>query len=383
MLVKCQLQKGTKELRDENETLDRTEQVQEGVEVIDDSKSRLTYKDLDPDEIHRLYYEEKCSQLEIAKKFGFKSKGSIQSFLKMMEWEPRSSGFQEIEIDPKEVYRLYFDEGLHMTEMLEHFECKSSAPILRVLEENGWKSKYNESLEIIENIDPEEVYRLYHEEGLSHRKIGEYYGVSHGPICRMFKENNWEYNQEIEVDRELARKLYQQGLSMEKVGEQLDVSKTVVKRVLDELDVELRDKGAQNLEIDVDEYSKLYYNEVLPLEEIAKILEVSVSTLIRFRKEQNLEMRSASTISDMRDEIFGKDCVSCGRPKRDIHRKNGEPHKSELLWRKKELEKLNPDDWVALCRRCHKVTHSLMKVFGCEWDDIEKVLKELRRKYLP
>ncbi|MHA1636572.1 MAG: hypothetical protein ACTSUB_01010, partial [Candidatus Thorarchaeota archaeon] len=157
---------------------------------------------------------------------------------------------------------------------------------------------------------------------------------------------------------------------------------TVVKRVLDELDVELRDKGAQNIEIDIEEFRRLYYEEELPLDEMAEALDVSVRTIIRYREDGNLEDRVLKYGNELRDELFGTECVGCGAPKKHIHKKDGEPHPSHILWSRKSLLKLKPDDWVALCVSCHRLTHSLMKSFGCEWDDIEKSLKELRRRYL-
>ncbi len=266
-------------------------------------------------------------------------------------------------------------------EMTEHFECKSTDPILRVMDENGWKTKYQESLDIIEQIDPDEVYTLYNEEGYSLRKIGEIYGVSMGPIRRMFIENEWEYGQEIQVDAdELCHLYFTLGLSRDEVCEKMGFSRKVFERVLEYNEWDARPSGFQPVEIDLDEYKRLYYVEELELEKMAERLKVSVSTLIRFREEQNLEDRVLNYGKELRDEIFGTECRLCGNPYEHIHKKDGVPHRSHVTWTRKSLLTLNPDDWAALCVSCHQLTHALMKVYGLDWDEIEEHIKDLVRK---
>jgi transposase len=347
---------------------------------LDGTEVRM-YKDIDIDNLEWLYHEEGLSQRALADHFDVGRK-VIQDIFRKFEIDARSVGFQKIDLDADEVYDLYFNKGWTLREMAQHFQCESTDPILRVMDENGWKTKYQQSLEIVGRIDPEEVYELYHQEGYSIKKIGEIYGVSYGPILRIFKENNWDYGQEIHVDLEQFYHLYfEQGLSKEETGERLGVSRKVIDRVLDEHEEwEARPAGFQSAEIDLDEFKRLYYDEEMLLEDMAKRFEVSERTIVRFRKEHDLRVRDRATIRSLRDSLFGTECVFCGRKRKFIHRKDGAPHPSEILWRREDLLALDPDDWAALCRPCHRLTHSLMRNYGCEWSEIEETLMKLAGK---
>ena len=81
-------------------------------------------------------------------------------------------------------------------------------------------------------------------------------------------------------------------------------------------------------------------------------------------------------IKDLRDKIFGTECKICGKT-RDlvIHKKDGMEHDRDFLWRKGNLESVNPNEWVALCISCHRGTHWMMQTYRYEWDDIESHLK--------
>jgi predicted DNA-binding protein YlxM (UPF0122 family) len=334
---------------------------------------------LDPDEVLGLYLEEGLSLRKIGEHFGFKSGKPIKRILEAEGIEIRPVGFQKIEIDPEEAHRLYFGEHWQLKEIAEHYGCKSTSSIHRVFKEHGWKTRYQETYE--KEIDPDEVFRLYNEDGLSLRKIGEHFGVSIGPIRRIFEEHNMEYSQEIQIDPDVIHHLYfEEGLSKEEVCERLGVSKRPIDRIFEDQGWEKRPAGFQPVEIDLDEFKRLYYGEELLLKEIAQHFEVSETTVSRFRKEHNLKIRDKTTIRNLRDSLFGTECVTCGKPRRLIHKKDGEPHITEILWRKKDLLALDPNDWVALCRPCHRITHSLMRYYHCEWKAIEIALKKLAGK---
>ena len=338
------------------------------------------------EDVRKLYIEDGLSLKKIGEQFGFKSGTPIKRILEAAGEEIRPVGFQvSKEIDPDEVYRLYFEEGWNLKDVVAHFDCKSSDPIHRVFKEHGWKTRQQVSYQ--KEIDPEEVFRLYNEEGLSHRKIGEHFGVSDGPIRRIFKEHGMPYDRfrtiqdKTQINPEDLHYFYfELGLSKEATCEALGISKRPFDRILKENGWEARPIGFQKIEINIDEFKRLYYEEGLHLYEIAKLLGVSNGTLRRFRKEHKMETRENPTIIELRDSLFGTDCEICGKPKKFIHRKDGQFHPTEILWNRKKLLKLNLDDWVALCRPCHRLTHSLMRNFGCEWDEIEKTLKEVAEK---
>jgi AraC-like DNA-binding protein len=360
----------------EEERDELLKEVHESVKVI----SPKTGEEIDPKEVIRKYLEDEMSLKKIGEDYGFKSGKPIKRVLEAEGAEIRSVGFQEIDVDPDEVYQLYFEEGWGLREVADHFECKSTDPILRVFREQGWKTRYQETYE--KEIDPEEVFRLY-DEGMSIRKIGEHYGVSYGRIHREFTKHGKEYGQEIQVDPEVIRRLYfDEGLTRDEVCESLGFSRKVFDRVFSEQEWETRPAGFQPVEIDLEDFKNLYYGEELLLKEIAQHFEVSETTVSRFRKEHNLRIRDKTTIRNLRDSLFGTECAACGKPRRLIHKKDGEPHLTEILWRKKDLLSLDPNDWVALCRPCHRITHSLMRYYQCEWKEIEIALKKLASKRL-
>jgi len=136
------------------------------------------------------------------------------------------------------------------------------------------------------------------------------------------------------------------------------------------------------IDLDLDEVSELYYDEELTMREIAKRLGASQQVVRKFIEDHDLEKRTTQSVKEIQDELFGEYCISCRKPREVIHRKDGVPHKRSVTWSKTSLRTLNPDEWASLCKPCHRLTHSLMKSFGCEWDDIEKILKKLADDWL-
>jgi hypothetical protein len=97
-------------------------------------------------------------------------------------------------------------------------------------------------------------------------------------------------------------------------------------------------------------------------------------------KKQNQERRR------IQESTLGKHCALCDSVPNDKVDKGGrlqhylEYHeiygKKHPLTLKYFLE--HKDDFVPLCKLCHKVVHHLMKVFGLTWKDM-LALKETRR----
>jgi predicted DNA-binding protein YlxM (UPF0122 family) len=402
-------------------------------ELVKDCISEISFKGVEkeiiPEEVSKLYLEDGLSLKEIGEHFGFKSGKPIKRILESAGVEIKPVGFQKMEIDPDEVHRLYFEERKDLKEIAETFGCKSTTSIHRIFEEQGWKTRYQDTYE--KEIDPDEVFRLYNEDGLSLRKIGEHFGVSIGPIRRIFEEHNMEYGREIQIDPDVIHHLYfEEGLSKEEVCECFGVSKRPIDRIFDEQGWDARPAGVRgekvtlselrqkydekeltiegianqlkvsqssavrlflSLEaerpaldesphIDLDEFKELYYEKQLPVRRIADHFRTSQHKIRKFIFEQELEKRTVKTVAEIRDEMFGTNCVSCGKPRNVVHKKDGQSHHRRLTWTKVELQNVNPDEWAALCEPCHKLVHSLMSIFNLEWNNIEKILKEIEDK---
>jgi hypothetical protein len=155
----------------------------------ENTSRKRTFQDLDPNEVYRLYYEERFSQRKVAEVLG-SSRDAIQKLFRIQGWEFRSVGGVEKDIDPQEVYRICIEEGSPKKEAAEALGCKSTKPINRVLKENDWQTPLEKKMEI--DIDPDEVHRLHFEDGWSFIRIANHYGYeSKDIISKLFKERDW------------------------------------------------------------------------------------------------------------------------------------------------------------------------------------------------
>ncbi|TFH10275.1 MAG: hypothetical protein E4H14_02835 [Candidatus Thorarchaeota archaeon] len=173
---------------------------------------RSSTSEIDPEEVRRLYYEESLSQRKVAETLGV-PRWEIQQMFKEQDWEPRAVGAVHMDIDPQEVYRICIEEGRPKKEAAEILGCKSTKPILRILEENDWKTPLEVKMET--EIDPDEVHRLHFDEGWSLIRIANRYGYeSKDIIQKLFRERDWisvglarqtvyEFPSEIEVDHRI------------------------------------------------------------------------------------------------------------------------------------------------------------------------------------
>lgn len=75
--------------------------------------------------------------------------------------------------------------------------------------------------------------------------------------------------------------------------------------------------------------------------------------------------------------LFEPNCFFCKfQPKEKgqwtvIHKKDGKEHKIPSSWNIKDLQMINPNDYVRLCGRCHVNVHWCMKYLKMNWKDIE------------
>lgn len=128
-----------------------------------------------------------------------------------------------------------------------------------------WNSPTSVSIvsEIGDTIDPEEVRRLYWEEGLSAPDIAGRFGVSYDSIYKIMRENNIpirslsdaatlamgalnnviSYGTWTKIDPKEVRRLYwEEGLSTYGVAERLQVTQTRIKRVMRKFSIPRRSR---------------------------------------------------------------------------------------------------------------------------------------------
>ena len=92
---------------------------------------------------------------------------------------------------------------------------------------------------------------------------------------------------------------------------------------------------------------------------------------------RELQKQGRSNLENLRRGLFGESCHFCGtrssEKKIAIHRKDFRPHNKRLLESKKYLRTLDPNDWAALCNRCHRYTHWAHETLGMDWDDLNSM----------
>ncbi len=290
----------------------------------------------DHDKIRKLYFQEGLSLDDVAKEVGV-SRRQIQRAFEAEGFTPRPRGGQPVlESEAhQEIRKLYFDEGLSLSQVARRLGC-SATTVGEVLRNEGWPARpqrgrtkwddetirkryFDESAVRKDDaarhsqvqpqgkkVDRDEVYRLHFEEGLPHQAIAERLSASVKTIGRIFREEGW-------VPR-----------GLQKTSE--------------------RDE--------------------------------------RSRKRNDYQVTRRQEIASIRESVFGSNCRLCGETsdRFSIHRKDGEKHVSSLFQSPARLRALNPEEWAYLDYDCHFAVHLMMNNFGYDWLGIEKLAKNLREQ---
>ncbi len=366
---------------------------------IRSGRSSMTEDELK--EVHQLYFEEEMSLSEIADIFECPT-SKIHRIFREKGWNARDASPRKLLLDPDEVHRLYFESELSQCEIARFLKCSEGA-IRRVFREQGWTARPSSTPLI--DIKPEEVHHMYFSKGLSMKEVAESLGYrTAAPIRRIFAEQGWEPreppNSIEDINAEEVYKLYfKENLSMHDIAGLLGSSMKVIRRVFIEQGWPARPNGRQIIKLNPEEIHTLYYDEGMTQREIASHFGFDSAEPIRnifldmgwiprrfyeSEEERDLAQRERrreeiETIHRLREQLFGSKCGICGSKKKAIHKKDGKRHSQKLLWTVKGLESLDPDDWVALCRPCHRAVHALMKVGSLEWDRIFVFLRKISR----
>ncbi|KXH76454.1 MAG: hypothetical protein AM326_07040 [Candidatus Thorarchaeota archaeon SMTZ-45] len=149
---------------------------------------------------------------------------------------PRRPTFQDL--DKNEVYRLYYGEKFSQGKVAEVLGC-SRHVIQQVFLNQGWKTRSVGGVE--KDIDPHEVYRICVEEGRPKKEAAEALGCkSTRPINRVLKENDWqtplEQKMETEIDPDEVHRLhFEEGWSLKRIANHYGyVSKDVIQKMFRE-----------------------------------------------------------------------------------------------------------------------------------------------------
>ena len=310
-------------------------------------------------EVHRFYFKENLTQREVAKKLGI-DRGRIWKMFKKHGWIARPAGPRREEANPSDVRRLYFDEGLTQKEVAKALGLKGASPIKRVFKEMKWRSRGRWGPDSVggrrhfETYDERELARKErYEKRLQrmHQLREDLFGTE-CRICRTSKDMRTlaiHRKDFVEHDQNFLWKISNLRT--------LNPDEWVALCVACHRGIHwLKSKHGiewENIENCLEKKDGGSNQMMAPFELAEKEADSS----------ESLERISiiGEDIEDLRKSIFGEECHFCGKDYENrrlaIHRKDGRAHRSSLLWSERNLKALNPDEWIALCQKCHRYVH--------------------------
>jgi transcriptional regulator with XRE-family HTH domain len=261
----------------------------------------------------------------------------------------------------EKVYRLYFIEKLTQKQVADRLGVSKST-ISRIFQIRNWKARHNTKRR---KIDDQEIFQLYFHKGQTQKEIAAILGVSKSTVSRVFRIHGWKVHTlrkrtDIDIDK-LHHLYFTERLTHEEIAEKLGVSTRTLSRIF--MDLEWQVRGQTKYE--------------------------TVEEKERARRESRERYRAE--LQELRESLFGTKCRICGADKKErsitlsIHRKDGTEHPKDALWRNWYLESVNPEDWAALCTRCHRGATWLLSM-SIGWMQIEPRIglgKEDRQVELP
>ena len=329
--------------------------------------------------IHGLYFDEGMTQREVAESLGI-SRRKVQNVFKVMGWTARR---QKRAITNEEVLELYEKDGLTQDEIAKRFNVSRSY-IHKILKEEKPEDLRKQRRV---DVDLEELYHFYCDMGLSQTDIAKAFGVGQTTLSRKIRELGWERaGRKSHLDTfELHRLYFEEGYSLQEAAVTLGVPLIRVKDRIRKMGWKAGPRGAI---IDVEEVYRLLNEENKNRNEVAVILGVSNSRLEKALMEierdilHDLEKKHGSNsyrleAKELRETMFGCECMICKASQDErmlaVHRKDGSPHESEVVWNPESLQNLQPEEWVLLCPRCHRAVHWSMTYLSMKWQDFSEI----------
>ncbi|MHA1138158.1 MAG: hypothetical protein ACTSSE_16895 [Candidatus Thorarchaeota archaeon] len=95
-------------------------------------------KEIDPQEVYRICIEEGRPKKDAAEMLGCGSIGPINRVLKDNDWKTPLEVKMETEIDPDEVHRLHYDEGWSLKRIANHYGYESKHIMQKFFKEREW-----------------------------------------------------------------------------------------------------------------------------------------------------------------------------------------------------------------------------------------------------
>ncbi|MFX1367437.1 MAG: sigma factor-like helix-turn-helix DNA-binding protein [Promethearchaeota archaeon] len=364
------------------------------------------------EDVRRLYFHEGLSQREVTEELGLKSVKAIRRVFEEQGWETRPKRDLELE---QQVRELYFDEELNQSEVAEELG-RSTRWVQDVFRRNEWEARSRK----IEDIE-DDIFRLYFKEERTQEETAKELNLSKDTVQRVFQEMDWESREprrgvtmrkfETEEERAGARREHRR-LTYDRIKDTREelfgtncgicgIDSESRKHFIHKKDGSEHDDvnlwSLRDLEkINPEEWQRLctschrgthWMMEKLNMEweEIETTRQESIEdkdsdeiiSLDMTRKRLEYEHMS---VEEIRKDLFGVECSICSKSESEkgliIHNKAGLPHDRHFLWSKENLQAIDSEEWVGLCRKCHKNVHWSMSDLGTSWDSIESRMND-------
>lgn len=164
-------------------------------------------------------------------------------------------------VDSEELKRLNHEEEKLLMEIADHYDV-SDKTARRAFDENDVEfrdHRVNDPPEagncwtgapFYEQVDPDELERLHHEEEMLLIDLVDHYGVSNSAIRRAMRYHDIEFIEHQHAHARSFRKtmsklvlralFVKEGLTMEKIGERYNVSERIVQQVFEEYEINVK-----------------------------------------------------------------------------------------------------------------------------------------------
>ncbi|MFQ5832919.1 MAG: helix-turn-helix domain-containing protein [Candidatus Thorarchaeota archaeon] len=373
----------------------------------EETKKRKTQrkmrKKINPDKVRRMYFDGKLTQAQIAKRLGV-SPTTIRRLFEDNGWEARRPRYTD-----EDIRRLYFHNRLSKSEIARILGIANST-VHRAFERNQWPT-----LPPPTKANPEEARKLY-EQGLTHKEIAGKLGVARttiGSYLRGLGIQKRKFNSDAERQQERKEQARRQRKKVQDLRDKLFGRECKVCGV---------DRSTRKLAIHKKDFSEHELNALWKLSFLRKVNPEEWSALctmchrgvhwtnddlgmnwssIRNRIKRRLSEESEKSskrdseyaldsekesndlkgeVEDIRKALFGDECSFCGPLEEEkalvVHRKDGQSHQKHTLWSKDHLQRMDPDEWQALCQKHHRYVHWGMKYLGLKWEDLESAFTD-------
>ncbi|MBN2230935.1 MAG: sigma-70 region 4 domain-containing protein, partial [Candidatus Thorarchaeota archaeon] len=330
---------------------------------------------IDVEEVHRLYFDEGLSMLEVGKHLGFKSTKAIQRIFKEQGWISRQGGSQRKDVSLYEIYRLYYDERKTLKEIAKIVEMDRHT-IGSILKERGWETRRTAAIremrvkEKSRNTKIEKTVKTRTKQSEKIKPRGKKTTKKKSEKTKSTEGSTKKQPKRIVAPKKLKKKigridpydvyqLYIIGKStLGETAEKLGL-KTVrpIRRIL-------KDNGwkvKHHEKIDYDEIYKLHSEDGLSLGRIGKIVGLTASTIRKAFKERGWETKR----------------ISINREPPDIE-KVFSLYYEEGLTKEEVAEELNASD--STIRRIFREMGWPSKIRKFETDSKRKVANEEKKK---